>query len=611
MSQITLRNRNRASIVLCLGLIIALDGMVQIFAQNASPAFGQTETKYQATAFGANDSLAETEAFKKLALAIAAKIAPDYSSQQIKMQQEEWAESVARVIETFAKEIKPQLSVLREPADTGISITYFLSASALQNILEKRKKFICDIFKTAEVYEKERNVQDALKFYYFCIILANSLPAGTVDCGGLTLTAELPARITKILANLSFTVREDYAELDGRRKIILEAHVGNLAVTTVEICCLNCTPPLCIEGKDGMATLQLPAANAALREIEIGIKFSYDESRDEIPAVGQLWDLVNRPDFANRRRITLSGRPALPQPDFRLTLTDSGNCTVRNVITRETQNFLQALKAPDKIPATVAGKDQFLLEKIQLLFRHNTPSLRERDIKAQINKTATGWEVRRIPVLNRYPTINKQSTEYLILDFSPEGKLIDINFSLNDNLYREFVEEGNAMRDWRERQVIIKFIEKYRTAYLNRDINTINTIFADNAVIIIGRVLQSSASARRYAYEQKAPNQPDIEYLRLSKIEYLKRLTEVFKNQKDIFLGFSSFKINLPPNRRGIYGISMRQNYSSTTYADIGYLFLLIDFKLENPQIYIRAWQPNEWDRDNLIRLTNYRIIGE
>ena len=37
------------------------------------------------------------------------------------------------------------------------------------------------------------------------------------------------------------------------------------------------------------------------------------------------------------------------------------------------------------------------------------------------------------------------------------------------------------------------------------------------------------------------------------------------------------------------------QEYNSTTYADKGYLFLLVDMTDHDaPQIKIRTWQPNE-----------------
>ena len=66
--------------------------------------------------------------------------------------------------------------------------------------------------------------------------------------------------------------------------------------------------------------------------------------------------------------------------------------------------------------------------------QYNQPILSEFQIKADINKTVTGWEVRKIGVLNKYPTIHRQGLEYIILDFSEEGQLQDVNFGIIDEL---------------------------------------------------------------------------------------------------------------------------------------------------------------------------------
>lgn len=104
------------------------------------------------------------------------------------------------------------------------------------------------------------------------------------------------------------------------------------------------------------------------------------------------------------------------------------------------------------------------------------------------------------------------------------------------------------------------------------------------------------------------PGQPGFEQIQLTKKEYLERQQRVFKNQQDIFIDFSTFEIVKKNNAPGVYGVEMRQNYSSTTYADEGYLFLLIDFNDNDPLIYIRAWQPNEWDSAALVNTSNFRI---
>jgi len=61
-------------------------------------------------------------------------------------------------------------------------------------------------------------------------------------------------------------------------------------------------------------------------------------------------------------------------------------------------------------------------------------------------------------------------------------------------------------------------------------------------------------------------------------------------------------------NIEGVYGISMRQSYTSTNYSDEGYLFLLIDFNDDKPKIYVRAWQPKEWSDDALVELGNFNV---
>ena len=44
-----------------------------------------------------------------------------------------------------------------------------------------------------------------------------------------------------------------------------------------------------------------------------------------------------------------------------------------------------------------------------------------------------------------------------------------------------------------------------------------------------------------------------------------------------------------------IYGLQIKQNYTSTNYNDQGYLFLLIDFNNPNkPIIHVRTWQPEK-----------------
>lgn len=246
--------------------------------------------------------------------------------------------------------------------------------------------------------------------------------------------------------------------------------------------------------------------------------------------------------------------------------------------------------------------------KLNNLLKFNAPSLVDDKITADVNKTYSGWEVRKIRVLNRYPSLNKQALEYLVLDFTNEGKLEDVSLGIMDGVYEEFVRQGDSASDWGNRQVIIKFVEKYRTAFQTRDIATLDSIFAEEAVIIVGRVLRRSKQTDTYAYVRLTDDQPEYETIRYTKEQYLKNQRKVFEAQRDIYVGHSTFKINRKNKHPGVYGISMRQHYNSTSYADEGYLFLLVDFNEALPQIYVRSWQPKEWSEESLAKLANFNI---
>ena len=102
----------------------------------------------------------------------------------------------------------------------------------------------------------------------------------------------------------------------------------------------------------------------------------------------------------------------------------------------------------------------------------------------------------------------------------------------------------------------------------------------------------------------KKPSLPRKERIQAidTKQQYLDRLRRIFKANKEIEVRYSDFLIRRHPTRPGIYGVSVRQAYSSDLYSDEGYLFLLWDFSDETaPKIHVRTWQPRRIDDQTLL----------
>lgn len=171
--------------------------------------------------------------------------------------------------------------------------------------------------------------------------------------------------------------------------------------------------------------------------------------------------------------------------------------------------------------------------------------------------------------------------------------------------------EGNLQEDDKEnRTMILNYVEHLRTAYTTKDIDFIEQVFSQDALIIVGKVVKSSNNK-----ELQMTDKTKVQYNVLSKRNYIKHLKRIFAANAEIDVKFSDFKIRRHPTKEGIYGVTLRQGYKSTIYSDDGYLFLLWDFRNEAmPKIHVRTWQENDWEnnrtvsQDSIIGIHNFNL---
>lgn len=151
--------------------------------------------------------------------------------------------------------------------------------------------------------------------------------------------------------------------------------------------------------------------------------------------------------------------------------------------------------------------------------------------------------------------------------------------------------------DAENRRLILNYMEHFRTSYATKDIDFLEQLFSENALIIVGTVIKSLTQS-----EVDYLPQNQVIYNVKSKRQYLDRLREVFRTNQEIEVGFEEFKIMRHPTKEGIYGVTLRQHYSSDRYSDDGYLFLLWDFQDKMaPKIHVRTWQPTLQEDQTLL----------
>lgn len=216
------------------------------------------------------------------------------------------------------------------------------------------------------------------------------------------------------------------------------------------------------------------------------------------------------------------------------------------------------------------------------------------------------YMVRNIPVFMKEAPEEDQYQE-IVLVFSPEGKIDDIYIAMETNRYLQILNEGNDVTDFRRRQIMLDFIENFRTSYNRKDINFLEKVFSEDALIITGKVIKTMEGGEGASSKQL--NEEKVRYQHQTKTEYLNNLRKVFKSNNYLDITFEQIEITQHPKLQKIYGVTLKQTWTSSRYSDVGYVFLMIDFTNEdNPLIHIRTWQPSKYNGKELPENERFKL---
>ncbi len=233
---------------------------------------------------------------------------------------------------------------------------------------------------------------------------------------------------------------------------------------------------------------------------------------------------------------------------------------------------------------------------LSMLWENSPFMCTDEEIVERCLTTGTGYQVRNIPLMMK-PRADRNfgESEYqeAVISFDNQGNMESFYLSISMNLYMNVIKNNKEITDLRRRQLILDYVEQFRTSYNTKDIKFLQQVFSDDALIITGKVISQKKD------NIKLPDK--IVYKKQTKQEYLTNLRRVFANNSYIKVTFDDIKVMRHPVNPNFYGVTLHQGYTSSNYHDDGYLFLLWDFTDENqPQIHVRTWQPDQINGDRI-----------
>ena len=290
------------------------------------------------------------------------------------------------------------------------------------------------------------------------------------------------------------------------------------------------------------------------------------------------------------------------------------NITIKSKIESSVSRLLSEINAAQEVGrslnfSAMGNVDTRMQQSMAMLWENSPFICTDEEIIEHCITTGTGYQVRNIPLLMK-PTgereFNEDEYQEAVISFDKQGNLESFYLSISTNLYMNVIKSNLELTDLRRRQLILDYVEQFRTAYNQKNINFLNQVFSDDALIITGKVI-TTKHAEGFTSQK-------IQYNKQSKEQYIKNLRGVFQRNSYIKVTFNDIEVMRHPVNPNYYGVTLLQGWTSGKYHDDGYLFLLWDFTNENaPQIHVRTWQPDKiggkpLPKDEVFSLSDFDI---
>lgn len=233
-------------------------------------------------------------------------------------------------------------------------------------------------------------------------------------------------------------------------------------------------------------------------------------------------------------------------------------------------------------------------ETIQKLWADCPFRCAETDVVERATITPHGeYQVRNIPLVmmpveGESKDVSWKKYQEGVFTLDKDGMITDFHLALNADLYISVMSSAKEVDDFIRRQLILEYVERFRNAYCLKDMNFLEQVFSDDALIITGKVI----TPKKTDMGNDLNNQK-IVYSKQNKKQYLHNLQGVFARNKRINVIFDEIIVKKHPAKADFYGVTLKQGWSSDGYSDVGWVFLLWDFSNPDaPQIHVRTWQP-------------------
>ena len=509
-------------------------------------------------------------------------------------------ESVRQCVRTYAQSSLTGVETWKVSDAPKSIVRKWILRTELERMYEYRKQRIESMMKMADKSLERGMVDMALQHYYWAYSLVRSLqhPTQMVDSEGRILMDYLNVKLRGILKEIEVKV----AKVDGDYVDLLFTYQGKPVSVYFTY---NDGRSDGIEGHatDGMGSIEMAPGYAKTGIYHIDIEFEYKDLARGDAEMQSVLDVVGKANLGGNLTVKSPTEVSAQEKKQVEAKVKEAGIHLSPSKTQKPEDSTDINASLDKVINAIKARNYGAVSNLfteegldvyQKLINRGTARIIGIP-NIVLYKGLKGQTVARGMQMSFSFAGGKKKTfvEDVIFTFTPEGKICNVSFGLGQVAENDILGKENQWSN-ETREMIISFMENYKTAFALKRLDYIRSIFDDNATIIVGNVAKKTTRPGIPENEMSITGQEIIRYKQYTKSQYIQNLGRTFAQNEFINIQFTNNDVQWLENEEGEkFSIQIGQEYCSSRYADKGYLFLLVDMtNHDEPLIKIRTWQP-------------------
>lgn len=539
-------------------------------------------------------------------------------------------------VKSFTMTTIPNAQLIQLSSEPDCRIFRYVHIHDIQAMKEQKKRHIIDYIETGKNAEKRLQIDDALRCYYWGLVLAkaNTEPV-YIDFEGKPMDCRsyLPSKIKSVISN----IKSELVDCIGENNRYL-AHIrftyNGYDVASLQVWYndgQSYRGPIIV--RDGIGEFDL--LSSTKKKIPVRYEYRFKEEASNL-------DTELEAVFASISPLVINANAEIPiKINEKKGVIEGKGVAVVNATAGKEENIIapEAIRVKERMQMKEVVDSRYyhqILSDCENAIQSGKPSL----VKEHFDPDFEGYKMFETLltktgkvtlsgqqkyefiegnglVLGRFCRIKiqfangKSFMENIVFRFLPSnGKIESIAMALSKKAEDDIF---NAALMWPavSKFTIQRFMEDYRTAYALKRLDYIEQIFSDNALIITGSLLAPTKSTYDEIDFKLGNNRGNVRYRKQNKSQYLARLRRHFREREYIHLAFEDNRTGLI-NTQGVlekgaaFGIQIKQIYSSPVYSDRGYLSLFLNMQGKLPIIEVRFWQP---ENEEIISFSDFQKI--